>query len=68
MVATSARLAAEGDGVSDEVDVDLASGCFDVAPQVVERLAALGDLETFDHRIAAVVAQHDDHLVSGEHG
>ena len=62
-----ARFAAEGDGVGDEIDTDLASRCCDVTPQVVERLAPLSDLEAFDHCVAAVVAQHDDHLVPRQH-
>ena len=59
-------LAAERAGVRDPVDVHVIRA--DRREHVVERRAALAHLQPLDHRIAAVVAEHDDELMSCDHG
>ena len=60
-------LATEGGGMAGEVDTHRGPGRVNVGPQVVERLAALADLQALDHRESTVVADDDDHLVPGQH-
>src|SRR3990167_5357265 len=54
----------------DEIDVQRGGAVGDAAilQQVVETGNALELLQARDHGIAAVVADHDDHLVTGQHG
>ena len=67
IVSTLPRLAAQRCGVGDEVDARRRRLVRARRPQVVERLAALVHLEPLDHRVAAVVAHDDDHLVPRQH-
>ena len=59
-------VAAHRRGVGGEVDVDQLAVA-SVLDQVVERHAALVDLQPVDDREAAVVADDHDQLVAGEH-
>ena len=60
-------LSAHRPGVCHEVDSDLV---FDpaVLDQVVEGCRPLEVLQAVDHGKAAIVADHDDQLLAGEHG